>query len=151
MLANTGWPEAKQAEYRREIFGFLHLCKVRRVPATIMLVKDYLAECARQGPNAARGPLRCFFGKRRRRRLDGWRPAGCHRGVNGDGGRRASGWWRVFFRNAAGAPRPQGQSPARPAMSGLSVECGGDEPKLPPRFRPLAKFISGSIARDRTH
>jgi hypothetical protein len=54
VLASTGWPEAKQAEYRREIFGFLHLCKVRRAPATIMPVKDYLAECARQGPNAAR-------------------------------------------------------------------------------------------------
>ena len=94
MLANTGWPEAKQAEYRREIFGFLHLCKVRRAPATIMPVKDYLAECARQGPNAARadaarGPLRWFFreaktattgrgeaGWMSSRREWGWRAAG---------------------------------------------------------------------------
>ena len=56
-LANTGWAEAQQTEYRREILAFLHLCKVRRAPATVMLVKEYLAERARQGPNAARVPL----------------------------------------------------------------------------------------------
>ena len=48
------------------------------------------------------------------------------------------------FRNAAGAPRPQGQSQTRPAMSGIPSEGGGDEPKLASRFRPLAKFVSGS-------
>ena len=53
-LAATVWPEAKQAEYRREIIGFLHCCKVRRAPATIMLVKEYLAEADRQGSNGAR-------------------------------------------------------------------------------------------------
>ena len=65
-LANTGWPEAQQTEYRREILAFLHLCKVRRAPATIMLVKEYLAERARQGPNAARVPLLWFFQEAKR-------------------------------------------------------------------------------------
>lgn len=65
-LASTGWPEAKQTEYRREILAFLHLCKVRRAPATIMLVKEYLAERARQGPNAARVPLLWFFQEAKR-------------------------------------------------------------------------------------
>ncbi len=60
-LASTGWPEAQQAEYRREILAFLHLCKVRRAPATIMLAKEYLADRTRQGPNGARLPLRWFF------------------------------------------------------------------------------------------
>ena len=39
-LANTGCPEAQQTEYRREILAFLHPCKVRRAPATVMLVKE---------------------------------------------------------------------------------------------------------------
>ena len=65
-LANTGWPEAQQTEYRREILAFLHLCKVRRAPATVMLVKEYLAERARQGPNAARVPLLWFFQEAKR-------------------------------------------------------------------------------------
>ncbi len=65
-LASTGWPEAKQTEYRREILAFLHLCKVRRAPATVMLVKEYLAERARQGPNAARVPLLWFFQEAKR-------------------------------------------------------------------------------------
>jgi integron integrase len=65
-LANTGWPEAQQTEYRQEILAFLHLCKVRRAPATIMLVKEYLAERARQGPNAARVPLLWFFQEAKR-------------------------------------------------------------------------------------
>lgn len=53
-FATTGWPEAQQSEDRREILAFLHLCKVRRAPATIMLVKEYWAERARQGSNLAR-------------------------------------------------------------------------------------------------
>ena len=65
-LANTGWAEAQQTEYRREILAFLHLCKVRRAPATVMLVKEYLAERARQGPNAARVPLLWFFQEAKR-------------------------------------------------------------------------------------
>ena len=85
-LANTGWPEAQQAEYRREILAFLHLCKVRRAPATIMLVREYLAERARQGPNSARVPLLWFFQAAKRA---GGGPAAA-RGVETAGVKRAS-------------------------------------------------------------
>lgn len=56
-LANTGWPAAKHAEYRREILGILHRCKVGRAPATIMLAKEYMASREREGANGARVPL----------------------------------------------------------------------------------------------
>ena len=38
----------------RDIIGFLRHCEVGRAPAAIMLAKEYLAECARQGANETR-------------------------------------------------------------------------------------------------
>ena len=71
-LADTGWSAEKLAEYRREILAFLHRCKVRRAPATIMLVKAYLAERTRQGPNGARVPLLWFFQTAKKPRDGRW-------------------------------------------------------------------------------
>jgi hypothetical protein len=65
-VAKTGWPQDQQAEYRREILSLLHLGKVWGAPATIIVVKEYLAERARQGPNSARVPWLCFFRRRSR-------------------------------------------------------------------------------------
>ncbi len=56
-----GFPVGTRAEHEREILGFLHRCKVKRAPATIMLAKEYLVERARQGPTGARVPLLWFF------------------------------------------------------------------------------------------
>ncbi len=60
-LDSGGLPVATKGEYRREILGFLHFCKVRRAPATVMLVKEYLAERERQGASRARVALQWFF------------------------------------------------------------------------------------------
>ena len=135
-LANTGWPEARQAEYRREILAFLHLCKVRRAPAAIMLAKEYLAERARQGPNSARGPLLWFFqaGKRgqtrpatpamarsrargERARWGPWRdPSGKLAGTFGDGSRTIRGRFEGVL--AAEAPSDQAGEPGDGAEPG---------------------------------
>jgi integron integrase len=60
LASATVVPEAK-SEYRREILAFLHHCKVRRAPATVMLAKEYLATRERQGASGARVALRWFF------------------------------------------------------------------------------------------
>jgi hypothetical protein len=51
---------SERESYHREILAFLHHCKIRRAPATIMLAKEYLAERERQGGNGARVALRWF-------------------------------------------------------------------------------------------
>ena len=43
-----------KGEYRREILAFLHHCKVKRAPATVMLAKEYLAARETQGATGAR-------------------------------------------------------------------------------------------------
>jgi integron integrase len=65
-LRSERFPVATRAEHEREILGFLHRCKVRRAPATVMLAKEYLAERERQGANGARLALRWFFQEARR-------------------------------------------------------------------------------------
>ena len=66
--------------------------------------------------------------------------------AGGGTGRVASGG--CFPKRGGDAVSP-GASQTRPAMSGPPFEGGGDKPKLAPRFRPLAKFIRGSVAWDR--
>ncbi len=39
----------EQILYKRAILGFLHLCKVSRAPATIMLAKEYIEQLEKQG------------------------------------------------------------------------------------------------------
>jgi hypothetical protein len=60
-LATVALSPAEREAYRREILAFLHLCKVRRAPATVMLAKEYLADRERQGAMEARPRLRWFF------------------------------------------------------------------------------------------
>lgn len=60
-LAAADLAAGDRAEIHREILAFLHLCKVRRAPATVMLAKEYLADRERQGAKAARPALRWFF------------------------------------------------------------------------------------------
>ncbi len=60
-LAGAGLSADERAEFRREILAFLHLCKVRHLPATVILAKEYLAGRERQGAKAARPALRWFF------------------------------------------------------------------------------------------
>jgi hypothetical protein len=60
-LAAVALSPAEREAYRREILAFLHLCKVRRAPATVMLAKEYLADRERQGAMEARPRLRWFF------------------------------------------------------------------------------------------
>ena len=60
-LSVASLPTETQMGYRREILAFLHHCKVKRAPATIMLAKEYLAAQERQGANGARPALRWFF------------------------------------------------------------------------------------------
>lgn len=55
------WDDDKKASYRREIFAFLHHCKLRRGAATVMSMKQYLEEKERQGANEARVALRWFY------------------------------------------------------------------------------------------
>jgi len=117
-LADTGWPEAKQAEYRREILAFLHCCKVRRAPATIMLVKEYLAESERQGPTRARVALRWFFQEAKRVAGGGQEPGDRGQGAE-NGGRRtehgvsATGGRPVApGREITGGPQPSPEATA---------------------------------------
>jgi hypothetical protein len=67
-LATVALSPAEREAYRRKILAFLHLCKVRRAPATVMLAKEYLADRERQGAMEARPRLRWFFQAGRARR-----------------------------------------------------------------------------------
>lgn len=60
-LTFSGLPEAKRREFEREIITFLHRCKQLHSPASVAMVKSYLAERPRQGENASREALRWFF------------------------------------------------------------------------------------------
>ena len=78
-LAAEAWPAEKTGAFRREVLSFLHHCKVRRAPATVMLMKQYLPEEERQRAKLARpGVARILSGgpparraPRRGRRMDG--------------------------------------------------------------------------------
>ena len=54
-LASASIAPADRGEYQREILAFLHFCKVRRAPATVILVREYLAERERQGASRRDG------------------------------------------------------------------------------------------------
>jgi hypothetical protein len=60
-LAAAPLPAETKQTFRQEILSFLHHCKARRAPATVMLVKQYLPDRERQGANEARSALRWFF------------------------------------------------------------------------------------------
>ena len=57
-LYRAAIPAGQRDAYQREILAFLRHCKIRRAPATIMLVKEYLAERDKQGANGPREALR---------------------------------------------------------------------------------------------
>lgn len=59
-LRSEGFPGETRAAHEREIFGFLHRCKVRKAPATVMLAKAYLSVRETQGANRTRLALRWF-------------------------------------------------------------------------------------------
>ena len=53
VLSAASMPQETKDAYRRDILAFLHHCKVRHAPATIMLTKRYLEELERQGERTA--------------------------------------------------------------------------------------------------
>jgi hypothetical protein len=60
-LAKVAVSPAEKTALEREIISFLRLCKIRHVPASVMLIKGYIASREAQGPNRAREALRWFY------------------------------------------------------------------------------------------
>jgi hypothetical protein len=138
-LATVALSPAEREAYRREILAFLHLCKVRRAPATVMLAKEYLADRERQGAMEARPRLRWFF-QAGRARLTAVardpRPAPAGRAVTA---RVAAG--QLVLR---GGRRPgRGGLGARPGhrgpVGGFPVADGGDVSALGGAVRALPR------------
>ena len=50
----------KKGTFEREIISFLHFCKTRHAPVTIMLIRSYLQDEGRQGASVARDALLWF-------------------------------------------------------------------------------------------
>lgn len=60
-LARSALPPAERAQFEREIIAFLHLCKSRHAPASVLLAQAHLAERERSGHADARPALRWLF------------------------------------------------------------------------------------------
>jgi integron integrase len=109
----------EKADFRREILAFLHLCKVRHVPATVILAKEYLAGRERQGAKAARPALRWFF-----RRGQAPREAASDSGREPPGNASQA---HIELRGTVGPvdPRRSGQ----PDATGRRPSRGGEPPR----------------------
>jgi len=60
-LAASGLTEAEKDDFRREIIGLLRVCRLRHVPVTVTLIREYVAERERQGAPGARSAFRWFY------------------------------------------------------------------------------------------
>ncbi len=60
-LAAAGLPVAEAERHRCEIGAFLQVCRARRAPATVPLVREYLAGLSAERRDPAREALRWFF------------------------------------------------------------------------------------------
>ena len=55
------WTPEKTDAYRREVLSFLRHCKVTHAPATVSVIKQYLAAQEQQGAELTRPALRWFY------------------------------------------------------------------------------------------
>lgn len=65
-LAKSGFPVGLRTKMQRAILGFLHFCKGKCAPASIMIAKTYIAQRETQagiGVEGLRGGLRWFFSR----------------------------------------------------------------------------------------
>lgn len=60
-LVKQGFSWKTNADYRRAILGFLHLCKVSKAAASVALAKEYLEGLSAQEVNGSRAALRWWF------------------------------------------------------------------------------------------